>query len=199
VSADVDPQLVREIAQDALTIAIRRGRAEAVEAALLARSFVVGNTLSETFDEYAEAVGAEYLRLASEQPTAEQGGDEAADAVREFLDAWEADRGPGSIRGGNADMPYLFSTDLRAVLAERIQLAARVAELEAHPALLLAADAEEREADVRVVMRFKAVDTLDFSEDAFAEWSAACEALYDRFADRIAALEAHDTKAREQR
>lgn len=47
----------------------------------------------------------------------------AADRVVEFLDAWEADRGTGgSIRGGNADMPYLFVSDLRELLAEREQL-----------------------------------------------------------------------------
>lgn len=62
--------------------------------------------------------------------TAEQQQDGAAEDVTAFLDAWEAEHGSGSIRGGNADVPYLFSSDLRGVLAERNALAARVAELE---------------------------------------------------------------------
>ena len=50
----------------------------------------------------------------------------AIDRVVEFLDAWEADRGTGgSIRGGNADMPYLFVSDLRTLVADAKQLRAQ--------------------------------------------------------------------------
>jgi hypothetical protein len=109
--------------------------------------------------------------------TAEQQQDGAAADILAFLDAWEADRGFGNaIRGGNGDIPYLFATDLRAVLTERNALAARVAELEG-----------EREADTRAVARVEAADTIDFSEGAFAKWSEANEDLFARFADRIAA------------
>jgi len=73
--------------------------------------------------------------LKRQQPAEATGGEQAQDGaaadVVAFLDAWEADRGFGNtIRGGNGDIPYLFASDLRAVLAERDALAARVAGLE---------------------------------------------------------------------
>lgn len=61
---ETDPWLVREIAQDALTIAIRRGRTESVEAALIAHGGA-GPVLGEKFDAYTSAVIAEYGRLAA--------------------------------------------------------------------------------------------------------------------------------------
>lgn len=59
-----DPKIVWEIAQDALTIAIRRGRTESVEAALIAHGGA-GPVLGERFDAYTSAVIAEYGSLAA--------------------------------------------------------------------------------------------------------------------------------------
>lgn len=55
---------------------------------------------------------------------------------------------------------------------------------------------DERDGDVRAVARLKAADRVDFSRDHIAEWMAASEALFDRFADRIAALDARDATER---
>lgn len=86
-----DPKAVREIAHDALTIAIRRGRTEAVEAALIAHGGA-GPVLGEKFDVTTNAVIVEYNRLAAalswpdEQPQDERDAAELV-ATKDALNA----------------------------------------------------------------------------------------------------------------
>jgi hypothetical protein len=148
-----DPKIVREIAREALKMAARH-RGRDYRPAAIVKSGILGDrpmgapgdaslAWANAYSNLSQAVGAE-MRIAivtvtvswpdEQQPadvvTAEQQQDGAAEDVAAFLDIWEAEHGSGSIRGGNADVPYLFSSDLRAVLAERTALAARVVELE---------------------------------------------------------------------
>lgn len=159
----------------------------------------------ETFTAWHEAVVKEVAAAQitvswpdEQQPAdptaAEQPQDGAAADVVAFLDAWEADRGFGNtVRGGNGDIPHLFATDLRTVLAERDALVARVAELEGRflkeSARLnrewVAMPAEEAEADVRAVAALLDAEHWDVVGTAKAR-----SALRARFADRIAAPDA---------
>jgi len=65
---EIDPAVVRTIAEAALYSTISDDRAERVEAALIA-SGVAGPVVGEKFDAWSKAVGAEYERLESEQST----------------------------------------------------------------------------------------------------------------------------------
>jgi hypothetical protein len=122
----------------------------------------------------------EWLQEDEQQPadvvTAEQQQDGAAEDLRTFLAALppRIDIVADWTRGGVRNV--LTAEALRAVLAERDALAARVAELES-----------EREADVRAVAAFQAASGQGINEIATAGW-----ALVERFADRVAALAAQD-------
>lgn len=63
MSTEIDPRIVREVAEVAFRSTDGGGRAERVEAALIAAD-VAGPVLGKKFDAYSEAVGAEYDRLA---------------------------------------------------------------------------------------------------------------------------------------
>jgi hypothetical protein len=112
----------------------------------------------------------------AEQPNAEQDGDEAAGRVTAFLGDWP--NGDVVWFATAEDVPALTVTDLRAVLADRKRLAARVAELEA--------EQPQDDGDVRAVAALAAADDDEQLDRAVSE-------LIARFADRIEALEARDT------
>lgn len=91
MSTEIDPRIVREVAEAAFRSTDSGSPAERVEAALIA-SGVAGPVVSEKFDAYTTAVGAEYDRLADEEmrSTAEQDADLAEVVVR--LQRWLAGR-----------------------------------------------------------------------------------------------------------
>jgi len=115
-----------------------------------------------------------------QQPAETTGGEQAQDgaAGRVMADL---------LSDGNPDLTRYEKTQLRAVLAERNALAARVAELEAHPVLLVRADREADEADVQAVAALLAAQADGAS---MAECKHAFTELRARFADRIEALDA---------
>lgn len=181
-----DPQTVREIAEAAIR--------KAYEGSLVAR--VVGELGARgTWNaEMQAAVLAAADAVVLSWPAEQQDG--AAGRVATFLDAW--DGRPGGARpdciqyvfNGPATaepQAWLAKTDLRTVLAERDVLAARVAELEAHPARLLRADREADEADVRAA---SALLDAQANGASMAECKHAFAEVRARFADRIAALNA---------
>lgn len=75
MTIETDPRFVREIAETAFRSDAPGSPADRVEAALIA-SGVAGPVLSEKFDAYSVAIGAEYDRLA------------ALARVREFCNRW---------------------------------------------------------------------------------------------------------------
>ncbi len=137
------------------------------------------------------------MTAAASGPTGEaqhvRDGEAAAARLTAFANCWDQVIGTRWLMADVEDtrLPAVALPDLRAVLAEREQLAARAAELEAHPALLIHADAEEREADVRAVARI--VNHRATHGGLFwAEWTTAHDAPRTRFADRIAELDQRD-------
>lgn len=66
MSTEIDPRIVREVAEAAFRSDTSGSPAERVEAALIA-SGVAGPVMGKKFDAYSMAVGAEYNRLAAAQ------------------------------------------------------------------------------------------------------------------------------------
>lgn len=102
-----------------------------------------------------------------QQPAEATGGEQAQDGALERLRVYSED----------PLWSAKLRADLRAVLAERDALAARVAELEA-----------EREADTRAVAALLKLGDVSFRGTLLTDWEDAKGALAARFADRIAAL-----------
>ena len=121
---------------------------------------------------YREEVMRLRARLREQQPAEATGGEQAqggaAGRIQALMDIYYS--------------KDINPADLRAVLAERATLAARVAELEG-----------EREADTRAVADWSGRMTAG----RIAEAVEAGRVLESRFADRIAALTERDTKGGE--
>jgi hypothetical protein len=125
-----DPKTVREIAQDALVVAVRRGATEAVESALIAHGGG-GPVVGEKFNVYTNAVAAEYDRRAAalarpdeQQPadvvSAEQQQDGAVGRVEAIRARYDT-RGFRALSDGQIDELFGFLlgqlADLPAVTA----------------------------------------------------------------------------------
>ena len=96
MSTEIDPRIVREVAESAFRSADGGSPAERVESALIT-SGAAGRALSEKFNAYSEAVGAEYERLVARKVA--RAAMEMAATRRDDLDL--------AIRrhGGLGDMP----------------------------------------------------------------------------------------------
>jgi hypothetical protein len=165
------------------------------------------------------AVEVKCGRECSEMHTFEQGSCEAAvtaeqqqDGAVERVEAWLDNRihstfyGPVApeticsypVDGDDCSIVYVLTEpDLRAVLAERTALAARVAELGSERtslAVLLLAEHDEREADTRAVMAVLKLGEVLYLGQRPTDWTDARRGLLARFADRIAALAAAETE-----
>ncbi|NUQ98290.1 MAG: hypothetical protein HOY79_17660 [Streptomyces sp.] len=134
-----DAQTVREIAEEVANIALHDSvHVDQWISAVVNSRF--GNECSQFRAPLHTAVARRMATVKpswpDEQPAAEQDGDEAAGRVTAFLDRLAKTSGDFAvIRNNDADGWYALGRgDLRAVLAGRKQLAARVAELEAENA-----------------------------------------------------------------
>lgn len=106
-------------------------------------------------------------------------GSVRAASLLAFLDLHRERRGHdviASLAVGDGRTVELTQVQLRAVLAERDALAARVAELEG-----------EREADARAVAELVKLGDVSFQGAWLTDWEDAKGALAARFADRITA------------
>jgi hypothetical protein len=186
--SEIDPKTVREIARE---IILDCGRnADDIGTYVYVR---VGADLSKhEHGAWCSAI-REAIRTAQiavswpneQQPAEATGGEQARDGgpsrpLIERLPPEDAERVAALI--DERDCWRKEVLDLRAAVAERDALAARVAELEG-----------EREADTRAVDRL-----LLPGSDKVTEYFAAMDALKARFADRIAALN-NNAKASEKR
>lgn len=114
MSTEIDPKIVREVAEVAFRSDVPGSAADRVEAALIAAD-VAGPVLSKKFDAYTEAVGAEYDRLAAavESATTSRGH---YSRILDFVDHMpaEGDAIAGYIRDGKRYA--LTGADLRGLL-----------------------------------------------------------------------------------
>jgi hypothetical protein len=110
---EIDPAVVRTIAEAALHSTVSDDRAERVESALIA-SGVAGPVLSEGFDAWSKAVGAEYDRLTAERDATATGGHYSR--ILDFVENLpsEGDAIAGYIRNGK--QYKLTAADLRGLL-----------------------------------------------------------------------------------
>lgn len=104
---------------------------------------------------------------------------------------YDSDHLGGIMRGGNAEATITLG-DLRAVLA-------RLAELEAHPWIVVEAEQPQDDGDVRAVAALLKLGDTSFRGNWLTDYDDARSELESRFAARIAALDARDAKAGEQR
>lgn len=182
-----DPEFVEAIAAWVLKDAARRNPVVAVERALADYGSPKIGTDEYVSVRHAAVVKSTTARLdvswPAEQPSA--GSDSKVRGWLTYMD--EAIDNEEDTR---------IIAAINAFLDERDRLAARVAELEAHPWQLVQAVQDEQDADARVVA--KAIDLIGALSGSSDPREDACDVLVEldaRFADRIAAREAREAAA----